>query len=304
MQFYLKNYYYGWPANLDFSNYFKLPDVKRTSTPYQDIDVVKDQYNSSHYSSYYLFIDYKLQYTSSSEVVYHESMVHGAFNLNKYESKKILVLGGGDGLLVREILKYNIDSIDVVELDQKMIDIAQNEPIFTKLNAQALSHSKVKIHVADAFIWMKNNQAQYDAIFVDFPHPYSVELSRLYSFEFYSFLNKATAENGFIVFDFPYSNLIYGNLSFYPNGDFNIISNALIKSGFSNIFIYGPKESFVFAKPILTDLAFDEELLFDKVQLMTLSNLVKLQSIQKNLSHSQVNHSEFNSIFKPYFLIK
>ena len=300
MQFYLKSYYYGIPVHYDFSNYLKMPDVRRISTPYQDIDLVKDQYKNNSENDHYLFIDLKLQYTSQSEKIYHESMVHGSLNLNKSKVKNILVLGAGDGLLIRELLKYDVNLIDLVEIDENMIKLAKNDPIFTLLNSNSLKNEKVHIHIEDAFIWLKYNKKKYDAIFVDFPHPFSIELSRLFSYEFYSFLNRSLENSGFIILDFPFNSLYLNLVKIYPQTELNVFTNTLIKAGFINLFIYGPKESFVFAKKNSTDIYFDEETLFPKVTPITYSNLVKIVNIKSTDEVSK----PYNSIFKPYFLVR
>jgi spermidine synthase len=301
-QIYLKNYYYGHSEDKPFWQVSELPSVERHSTPYQEIDVVPDlfSYQSKHH--YYLFIDQKLQYASRRETVYHESMVHGAVNLARRYPKKVLVLGGGEGLVVRELLKYNsIESIDLVELDQAVLDLAESNPLFLEQNQNALFDSRVHIHVADAYMWVKNNSSKFDAVFIDLPHPYSVELSRLFSYEFYSFVKRSLTADGFVILDYPVNHLLNEDLKYQPPADAGLIYRTLAGAGLQNTFTYGPKESFIFARASGDELSFEEESLFSKVHDMALSNLIELP--QPNVPAAESPElSSVNSVFKPYFL--
>ena len=103
--------------------------------------------------------------------------------------KSVLVLGGGDGCAVREILKYkSVESIILVDLDPEMTALGKDHPVFKDITKGALSNSKVKIYNQDAFLFLEKNKGFYDLIIADFPDPKSPELSRLYSKEFYSLI--------------------------------------------------------------------------------------------------------------------
>ncbi|MGZ3690161.1 MAG: spermidine synthase [Pseudobdellovibrio sp.] len=288
-QIYLQNYYYG-----QFSDQF--PTIDHTSSPYQEIDVVPDLFTYNRSKEYYLYIDQKLQYAGRNEIVYHESMVHGAINLNSGEPQKILILGGGEGLIARELLKYDsVHSIDLIELDRSIIDLATTNELFVKQNKNSLSDARVSVHIDDAYMWLKNTRDTYDAIFIDLPHPFSVELSRLYSFEFYSFVAKRLSPDGFMIFDYPLNHLADGQLKYYPETSTGLIYDTLSQAGFNSHFSFGPKESFIFATRKTQKPAFDEEKLFKRVSNMTLSNLTEIEEPKKSGTH-------FNSVFRPYFL--
>lgn len=295
-QIYLKNYYYGTPVNEAFWKVSSLPEIERHSTPYQEIDVVPDLFSFYSQHNYYLYIDQKLQYASSREGIYHESMVHGALNLSRSEPLSVLVLGGGEGLIVRELLKYkNIKNIDLVELDQAILDLAETNALFLEHNQNALRDARVTLHVADAYMWLKNNSRKFDAIFIDLPHPYSVELARLFSAEFFTFANRSLASGGFVIFDYPANHILTEQLKYKPSATPALIYNTLNAAGFKNTFTFGPREAFIFANNSDTPLAFTEETLFSLVHDVTLSNLVQLPA-------PAVDEKATNSIFKPYFL--
>jgi spermidine synthase len=113
---------------------------------------------------------------------------------------KVLVLGGGDGLAVREILKYpSIKKIVLVDLDKAMTDLFKTQTVLTRLNKNALSNHKVQVVNGDAFTWLRKNKVLFDAIVIDFPDPSSFSIGKLYSTGFYQLLKKALAQNGIAV---------------------------------------------------------------------------------------------------------
>lgn len=106
--------------------------------------------------------------------------------------RHVLVLGGGDGLAVREILKYpSVEKIDLVDLDPVMTKLFTTQPVLVSANDSALLNRKVRVHNADAFVWLRNNRETFDAIVVDFPDPSNFSIGKLYSTLFYSLLKKA-----------------------------------------------------------------------------------------------------------------
>ena len=149
-------------------------------------------------------LDYDFQFMVDVERIYHEYFAHVPIILADNVPGKVLVLGAGDGLLIRELIKYpEIKSITHVELDPKVIDLAKNHPVLSFVNEGALKDSRVEIIIADAFHYIKESKEQYDAIYMDFPSPKGYNLSKLYSREFYYFVKKRLNKNGFIVLDSP-----------------------------------------------------------------------------------------------------
>ena len=143
-----------------------------------------------------LYINGNQQLSTFDEYLYHEPMVHTALGLTK-EKSNILILGGGDGCIVRELLKYQeVKNITLVDLDNQMIEIAKNNKIFTDLNQQSFSNKKVNIVINDAFTFLENTKQFYDVILVDLPDPNNVDLNKLYSKEFYHLSKKRLKKDG------------------------------------------------------------------------------------------------------------
>lgn len=146
-----------------------------------------------------LFIDGNVQFSTIDEYRYHEPLVHIPMSLVKHH-ENILVLGGGDGLAAREILKYNdVKNITVVDLDKEMTDLAVNNKIFAQLNNNSFKNAKVKVINTDAFKFLEDTDKFYDVIIIDLPDPNNSSLSRLYSREFYKIAGKKLSKNGVLV---------------------------------------------------------------------------------------------------------
>jgi spermidine synthase len=112
-----------------------------------------------------------LQFNSFDEYRYHEALVHPAMISTTESPKRILVLGGGDGLAIREILKYpSVESVTLVDLDPAMTGLSKALPALAELNENAFEDARVTVVNADAYVWLDNNQVElFDAAIVDFP---------------------------------------------------------------------------------------------------------------------------------------
>ncbi|RYY46989.1 MAG: polyamine aminopropyltransferase [Chitinophagaceae bacterium] len=167
--------------------------VFANSTPYQRIVITRNKKETR------LFLNGNLQFSSADEYRYHEALVHPALS-SIINPRKILVLGGGDGLAVREILKYpGIQSITLVDLDPAMTRIFSKQERLLQLNHRSLLDKKVTVINADAFTWMMKNQAAFDAVIVDFPDPSNFSIGKLYSNSFYKLLNRSLTPDGIAV---------------------------------------------------------------------------------------------------------
>lgn len=133
-----------------------------------------------------LYLDGSLQFSSIDEHRYHEVLVHPAMSVSG-QRNHVLVLGGGDGLAVREILKYDdVEEITVVDLDPAVVTLAKEHPLLKKLNQDAFHHEKVQIYNEDAFQFLESTEQFYDVIIVDLPDPNNESINKLYTKEFYS----------------------------------------------------------------------------------------------------------------------
>jgi spermidine synthase len=162
-------------------------------TSYQKIVLTKNN------NDLRLYLDGNLQFSAIDEYRYHESLVHIPFALLPHR-KEILILGGGDGLAVKEILKYpGVDGITVVDLDPEITILAQNHPMLLKLNQQSLKNPKVKIINQDAYKFIEESENLYDCIISDLPDPKNNSLARLYSREFYKLVKKRLTPAGIFI---------------------------------------------------------------------------------------------------------
>ncbi|WP_266368297.1 polyamine aminopropyltransferase [Tellurirhabdus rosea] len=146
-----------------------------------------------------LFLNGNLQFSSADEYRYHEALVHPALQALPH-ARRVLVLGGGDGLAVREILRYpHIRSVTLVDLDPGMTDLFRTNPMLTRLNGGSLQSPKVHVINADAFGFVRQDSTRYDLIVIDFPDPSNFSIGKLYSTAFYGELDKLLAPDGRIV---------------------------------------------------------------------------------------------------------
>ena len=167
--------------------------VHAESTPYQRIVVTrwKDDLR--------LHLNNNLQFSSRDEYRYHEALVHPGLSTLP-AARRVLVLGGGDGLAVREILKYQqIESVTLVDLDPAMTRLFASAPPLRKLNEDALRSSKVSVVNADALQWLEDNDDLFDFVVVDFPDPSNFAIGKLYSASFYRLLEKHLTANALAV---------------------------------------------------------------------------------------------------------
>ncbi len=163
------------------------------STPYQRIVLTRWR------DDFRLYLNGNLQFSSRDEYRYHESLVHPALATLPH-ARDVLVLGGGDGMAVREILKYpNIQRITVVDLDPQMTEMFKSDTVLSKLNNLSLQSPKVNIVNADALTWMEAQSQSYDAIVVDFPDPTNYALGKLYTLTFYQMLHRHIRPQGLAV---------------------------------------------------------------------------------------------------------
>lgn len=158
-----------------------------------------------------LYIDGNLQFASADEHRYHESLVHPAFaareQLGPRPARRVLVLGGGDGLAIREVLRYPaVDTIDLVDLDPEMTRLFRETPVLAAINAESLADPRVTVHNADAMRWLEQRRSgeagplePWDVIVIDLPDPNNLSLGKLYTRSFYRLVRAALAPDGVAV---------------------------------------------------------------------------------------------------------
>lgn len=163
------------------------------STPYQRIVLTKKS------KMLRLYLNGNLQFSSDDEYRYHEALVHPGLAALP-NAKRVLVMGGGDGLAVREILKYpSVESVTLVDLDPGMTAMFKSSPMLLDLNKRSLLSPKVKVINADAFTWVRSHKERYDFIVIDFPDPSNYSVGKLYTNTFYKQIRELLSENGTVV---------------------------------------------------------------------------------------------------------
>lgn len=146
-----------------------------------------------------LFLDGHLQFASVDEYRYHEALVHPAMSLAGVK-KRVLIVGGGDGLTAREILKYDqVETVDLVDLDPAVTRLGKRHWQLTRLNQNALHNKKITVHNEDAFQYIQKPQMPYNVIIVDLPDPREEALSKLYSVQGYHLLRRHLTKGGVLV---------------------------------------------------------------------------------------------------------
>ncbi|MFK8057259.1 MAG: polyamine aminopropyltransferase [Saprospiraceae bacterium] len=171
---------------------FRDPIVFTETTPYQSLTMTRKGDDTR------LYIDRVIQWSSTDEYRYHESLVHPAM-LSVKEPKRVLVLGGGEGLAIREILRHpEVDSVTVVDIDPAIFNLARSQRQLLDLNARALYDPRVRSVPQDAFVFLSNATAQYDVIIADLPDPTNDGVARLYSVEFFRLCRRLLRDGGAI----------------------------------------------------------------------------------------------------------
>lgn len=183
------------------SELYDFPVIFSQKTPYQRLTITRWQ------DDIRLFIDGNLQFSSADEHRYHEALVHPVMAAamearpDAPEGRRVLVLGGGDGLALREILRHDdVASVDLVDLDPAMTELFSTHAVLSELNAHAFDDPRVRVHSADAMEWLashgREGGAPFDVAIVDLPDPNNYSLGKLYSRAFYRLLGRNLRPDG------------------------------------------------------------------------------------------------------------
>ncbi|MCX8746544.1 polyamine aminopropyltransferase [Snodgrassella sp. B3800] len=202
-------------------HYFGDPVVFSTASPYQRLVITK-WHNDTR-----LFLNGNLQFSSVDEARYHEALVLPVMEQNP-QASRILILGGGDGLAAREVLKYpQVSQITLVDLDASMTRVFRTSASLRELNQNSLNHPKLRIINADAAQWLQHNQEKFDVVIIDFPDPSNFSLGKLYSVPMYRMVARHLN---------PHGNLVVQSTSpyFAPNA-FWCIVNTLEAAGLKTL---------------------------------------------------------------------
>ncbi len=169
--------------------------IWKKQTPYQSLVMT----NNWQRGDLRLFIDGHIQFSEADEHRYHEALVHPVMSYPG-PARRILVMGGGDGLAVREILKHDqVREVDLVDIDPAMTDLGRDFAPLAKLNKRALHDPRVKVYNTDAFIFINKPGPLYDRVILDFPDPHNEAIAKLYSQEFYTMLRRRMSPAGVVI---------------------------------------------------------------------------------------------------------
>jgi len=210
--------------------YYRDPVVISRTTPYQHLVLTKrkDRIN--------LYINGHIQFSSTDEHIYHEMLIHPAMSLAARRSR-VLILGGGDGLALREVLAYpDVESVTLVDIDREVVRLAAEDEHLVRLNRGAFLDARVtvetsaavrkgekievlqesqrqsemftgrlhplaEVHVLimDADRFVREREGSFDVVFIDLPDPDQLEVAKLYSVDFYAALRERLLPGGIVV---------------------------------------------------------------------------------------------------------
>lgn len=254
---------WGYQHNRDWNLYMEQkfyddPIVTRLTTRYQHL-VITHNHKTDDLR---LYINGHTQFSSLDEARYHEMLVHPAMLLNA-RHHSVLILGGGDGLALREVLKYpRVQQVTLVDLDPQMVQLARTQADLRQLNRNAFADARVHtqfplttepiinrevkslygytdrrktqqtqwiaqvdvLHL-DAAKFVHAIKQRWDVIIIDFPDPSSIALNKLYSREFYGALRRLLYHDSLLV--------IQATSPYHANKVYNSILQTLQSVGFT-----------------------------------------------------------------------
>lgn len=173
---------------------YSAPIIRRYQSPYQRIVLTRQGHDVR------LFLDGELQLSTLDEYRYHEALVHPAMAASREQPRQVLLLGAGDGMALREILKWQaVEQVLVVELDPDVVALAQTHPALVQANQEAFSDPRVRVQYGDAFRLLSRLHQTFDVILADFPDPDVDAIAKLYSLGFYTQIRHHLAPGGVFV---------------------------------------------------------------------------------------------------------
>ncbi|MFF7357572.1 polyamine aminopropyltransferase [Streptomyces filipinensis] len=146
-----------------------------------------------------LFLDGRLRVGGRDVRRYHEALVHPALSGGPHA--RVLILGGGDGLAAREVLRRpGVRRVDIVELDPGLVRLARHDPGLSAANGHSYDDPRVHTTTADALGWLRVARGRsYDVVIADLPDPGITASTKLYSQEFYGLARRVLAPRGRLV---------------------------------------------------------------------------------------------------------
>ncbi len=220
-----------------------LHELERQRSPYQSVDTFRqthpDQWFADLISArrrrrpdypddFWLYLDGEYQLFSGCDEFYHEWFAHAPIQLAGELPRELLVLGGGDGMLLAELLRYEqVESIVHVELDPVVRRLAREHPALSAMNGRPDLDPRVTSVQDDALRWLRRHRERFDAIYIDMPLVRDYDHSKVYSREFYGLVRAHLKPRGYIMLDAPRSDCTL------PGNYWDTYSSTLVAAGFS-----------------------------------------------------------------------
>lgn len=205
-------------------NFYTSRIIYSKETPYQKLVLTKNKQDVR------LYINRIIQFSSLDEYRYHEALAMVPLQAATYK-KNILVLGGGEGLLAREILKDpKVEKVTIVDLDPEVFRLGKENKFLREVNQNALLHPKVNLVAEDAMAFLKNTSEIFDVIIADLPDPSNEAIARLYSTAFYKLAKSKLSRYG--VFATQATGTFHTNRAFWS------IFESLKATGFEGVYPY------------------------------------------------------------------
>ncbi|MGE0706875.1 MAG: polyamine aminopropyltransferase [Planctomycetota bacterium] len=170
---------------------FDAPVLFKEKTLYQTIMVTRQR------GEVRLLLDGHLQFSSLDERRYHECLVHPAVAALRGPLRHALILGGGDGMALRELLRYpQLEKVTLVDLDPAMTRLFRDDPMLAELNEGSYRDPRAEVINADAMKWLEEHEGYFDLVIVDFPDPRNHALVKLYTRGMYRLIHRHLARSG------------------------------------------------------------------------------------------------------------
>jgi spermidine synthase len=217
---------------------YKDKVIFSSNTRYQHFTVTERIMDPAKPKVISLFINGRSQFASNDEVIYHSMLVSPVMHASARHNN-ILIIGGGDGLAVRDILRWQPKSIDLIDIDSALVEFFTAPQIkkgliinqtLLYLNQHSFSDPRVHTHFGDAFIKVDELIQQgklYDSIIVDLPDPSHPDLNKLYSARFYAKLKTLLTGDGAMV--------VQSTSPYHAKNTFLSIGKTVKYAGFKNV---------------------------------------------------------------------
>lgn len=257
------------------NGFYSSTRIYSKQTPYQHLVLTKNKKDIR------LYINRIIQFSSVDEYRYHESLALVPAQAAPYK-KNILVLGGGEGLLARELLKFTeIENITIVDLDPEVFKLGKENPYVSKINGGALHNEKVNLVSDDAMAFLKNTDQYFDLIISDLPDPSNESVARLYSSAFFKLIKTRLTPYGVFA--------TQATSPFHTNKAFWCIYETVKNSGFNYTY---PYHTYVpsfgdWGFVLATDYAIENPALVPQVQTQYLDSIIvkKLFYFEQDIDH-------------------